>query len=279
MRKILKKILKVFKELFDFIYDIFTKKDLIRELVKRDFKKYYKDSMLGFIWAILEPLSLALIMWFAFTYGLRVGKGNMDMPFICYLFTGNLAWDYFSGAFFGSTNVILEYSFLVKKVDFRLSVLPVVKLLSSSIISLIFFGIVTLILAGNGIYPTFYWFQILYYFFAMMVLTLGVSWITSSITVFVKDIRHIVSIFIKFGFWATPILWNPNMLPEKLKIIVKLNPMAYIVNGYRNSLVYGRPFWQDSLSSILYFWILAFFFLFFGIIVFRKLKPHFADVI
>ncbi len=273
------KILKVFKELFGFIHDIFEKHYLIGELARRDFKESYADSVLGLTWAILKPLSMALIMWFAFTYGLRVGKGTLGMPFICYLFTGNLAWDYFSGAFSGSTNVIQQYSFLVKKMDFRLSILPVVKLVSASYLNAIFFCVVVLLLVTNGIYPSWYWFQVLYYFFAMVMLTLGLGWITSAITVFAKDVKHIITILLQFGFWATPILWNPAMLPDSFQVFVKLNPMAYIVMGYRNSLVLGKPFWEESLSVTIYFWGLTFFFLFLGIAIFKRLRPHFADVI
>lgn len=273
------KIKKVFKEFFLFIHDVFEKRYLIKELAKRDFKESYADSVLGLAWAILKPLSMAIIMWFAFTYGLRIGKDTVGMPFICFLFTGNLAWDFFSGALSGSTNVIQQYSFLVKKMDFQLSILPVVKLLSILYINIIFLGVVALILIIHGIYPSWYWLQMLYYFFAMAMLSLGLGWITSAITVFARDVRHLITIFLQFGFWATPILWNPAMLPDSFQVFVKLNPMAYIVMGYRNSLVFGKPFWKESPVVTFYFWGLTFIFLFLGIAIFKRLRPHFADVI
>ena len=273
------KISKLFKKMYDFIHDIFEKHYLIGELAKRDFKESYADSVLGLAWALLKPLSMAFVMWFAFTYGLRVGKSSVGMPFICYLFTGNLAWDFFSGAFSGSTSVIQQYSFLVKKMDFKLEILPVVKLVSTTYINIIFFGIVILILIANRIYPTLYWFQIIYYFAAMVFLVLGLGLITSAVTVFVKDVKHIVTILLQFGFWATPILWNPKMLPDSFQFFVKLNPLAYIVIGYRNSLVYGKPFWEEDLGVTIYFWGLTLFLLFLGIAVFKRLKPHFADVL
>lgn len=273
------KITNFFKELYFFLHDIFEKHYLIGELARRDFKENYADSILGLTWALLKPLSMAFIMWFAFTYGLRVGKSSVGMPFICYLFTGNLAWDFFSGAFSGSTSVIQQYSFLVKKMDFKLGILPVVKLVSTTYINFIFFGIVILILILNGIYPTLYWLQMIYYFFAMVFLVLGLGLLTSAVTVFVKDVKHIVTILLQFGFWATPILWNPRMLPNSFQFFVKLNPMAYIVIGYRNSLVYSKPFWEESLGMTLYFWGLTLFLLFLGITVFKRLRPHFADVL
>ncbi len=272
-------IIKIVKEMFSFIREIYEMRYLIYELVKRDFKSRYMGSMLGLFWAILQPLLMNAIMWFVFTFGLKVGRGPMGVPFICYLFTGMLAWSYFSDSFTGSTNVITEYSFLVKKINFRLSILPIVKLLSSGIIEVIFFIIVIFILAVNGIYPSLWWLQIIYYLAAMMLLSLGLSWITSAMNVFVKDVGYVVSILLQFGFWMTPIFWDVNVLPAKWHIFVKLNPMAYIVNGFRESFLMQKPFWHGDLFSIIWFWGVTITALLAGIIVFKRLRPHFADVI
>ncbi len=272
-------IIKIIKELFGFVRDIYEKRFLIFELVKRDFKSRYMGSVLGLVWAVVQPLLISAIMWFVFTFGFKTGRGADGVPFVCYLFTGMLAWNYFSESLTGSTNVITEYSFLVKKINFRLSILPIVKLLSSGLISVIFMGIVILILLINGTYPSFWWFQVIYYMVAMMLLSLGLSWITSAMNVFVKDVAYIISILIQFGFWMTPIFWDINVLPPKWHIIVKINPMAYIVNGYRDSLLYHKPFWAGDLFSIIWFWSFTVISLLVGIIVFKRLRPHFADVI
>lgn len=272
-------IIKLIKEMTGFVREIYEMRYLIYELIKRDFKSRYMGSVLGLFWAILQPLLMNAIMWFVFTFGLKVGRGPMGVPFICYLFTGMLAWSYFSDSFTGSTNVISEYSFLVKKINFRLSILPIVKLLSSGIIAMIFLAIVIFILIVNGIYPTFWWFQFFYYMIAMMLLSLGLSWITSAMNVFIKDVGYVVSILLQFGFWMTPIFWDVHSLPGKWLIFVKLNPMAYIVNGYRDSFLMHKPFWEGDPFSIIWFWSFTVAALFTGIIVFKRLRPHFADVI
>jgi len=272
-------IIKIFKDLFGFISDIFEKRYLIYELVKRDFKSRYMGSVLGLVWAIMQPLLMNAIMWFVFTFGLKVGRGAMGVPFICYLFTGMLAWNYFSESLSGSTNVIAEYSFLVKKVNFRLSILPIVKLFSAGIISTIFLFIVIIILVINGIYPSIWWLQFFYYLFAMMMLALGLSWLTSAMNVFAKDIAYLVSILLQFGFWLTPIFWDVAVLPDKWKIFIKINPMAYIVNGYRDSFLLHKPFWEGDHFSICWFWGVTLASLLIGIFVFKRLRPHFADVL
>ena len=129
-----------------------------------------------------------------------------------------------------------------------------------------------------GNYPSFYWVQSLYYILAASLLLLGITWITSSVSLFVKDVQNIAGIIVRIGFYGTPIFWSLDIVPEKYKIIFKLNPAYYIVEGYRNSFVYNKPFWAEPWL-VIYFWSLVLISLVFGIIVYRKLRPHFADVI
>ena len=273
------KPVKFAKELIRFLFEIYEKRFLIFELVKRDFKNRYTGSYLGLLWTFLHPLMMMLIMWFVFTFGLKVGKGSDDVPFVAYMFTAQIIWNFFADSLSSSTNVIGEYSFLVKKINFRLSILPIVKLLSALLIHIIFIIIVMVILAVMGIYPTWYLFQLPYYMICVMLLSLGLSWITSSINVFVKDTGYIVSILLQFGFWVTPIFWNIKALPASWHKFVYFNPMTYIVSGYRDAFLYGKPFWQADLFMTGYFWSVTVVLLLLGMIIFKRLRPHFADVI
>ncbi len=107
---------------------------------------------------------------------------------------------------------------------------------------------------------------------------LGLSWLTSAVRVFVKDIGNLISVLIQVGFWATPIFWQIGLVPEKYQWIIKLNPAYYIINGYRDSLINQQWFWQD-MSLTLYFLGLCLFSLGFGALVFKRLRPHFGDVL
>jgi len=111
----------------------------------------------------------------------------------------------------------------------------------------------------------------------MFVLLLGLAWITSACNLFVKDVSNVISVIIQFGFWLTPIFWTLEMIPQKFHWIIKLNPMYYIVSGYRDSIVSRVGFWERE--NTIYFWIFTLIILFVGINVFRKLKPHFAEVV
>jgi lipopolysaccharide transport system permease protein/teichoic acid transport system permease protein len=195
------------------------------------------------------------------------------------LFTAQIAWVYFSEAWNSSTGVIMEYSFLVKKINFRLGILPVVKMGSALINHAVLILFLFIVLIVNGFYPSFYWFQWLYYLFCIMALALGLSWMTSAVNVFWRDMGYIISIVLQFGFWLTPIFYKVESLPQSFRWILRLNPMYYIVEGYRNSFIYHKGFWTDDLYLIAQYWGLTIAALLVGMMIFKRLRPHFADVI
>ena len=159
-----------------------------------------------------------------------------------------------------------------------MSILPVVKLVGTFVTHSIFLLLLMVLILLYGMPFSIYWFQALYYFGAMSVLVLGLSWIFSSINVFARDTGQIVSIILQFGFWGTPIFWDIGIMPEKIQFIIKLNPMYYIVQGYRESFIYFIPFWKH-LELTIYFWTVAIFLFIIGALIFRRLRPHFADVL
>lgn len=268
---------RIMREGWDFILHIISNRYLIFELTKRDFQGKYVKNVLGLLWAILDPLCFMVILWFVFSVGLRSGQG-MGVPFIVYLITGQIAFDLVANNLQQATGVLKEYSFLIKKVNFRLAILPIIKIFSGLILHGIMLVIAVIIIVINGIAPNLYWLQIVYYLFAACCLLLGVSWITSSMSLFVPDVANIVGIVTRFLFFGTPVFWNISMVPEQYQFILRLNPFFYIVNGYRDSFFNNTGFWMHPGLS-LYFWGLTFICLIIGIFVFKNLRPHFADVV
>lgn len=268
---------KLLKESLQFIGHLYENRILMYELIKRDFKQRYSDKLLGLVWSVLDPLAMMVIFWLIFGVGFRGGR-DMEVPFVTYLITGLVAYTFFQSGLSQATDSIKSYSFLLKKVNFRVSVLPLVKILTEFMLHLIVVAVMVIILLFNGIEPNIYWFQFIYYAFATLLLLLGLSWLSSSISLFVPDINNIIAILLRFFFYLTPIFWEIKMLPQKIHWILKLNPMYYIATGYRDSFLLQRPFWQEPVLSF-YFWGLTVLFLLLGILVFKKLKPHFADVV
>ena len=260
-----------------FFSDIYNKRSVLYELAKRDFQKQYMGSYLGFVWVYLQPLLFISVLYFVFTYGFRHGSGSEGVPFVVYLIAGMISWFYIAENLNAGANVIQQHSFLLKKIDFRLSMLPIVKLMSSSVPHLFFVFISIVVAAFHGIYPSFYILQLFYYFIAMVLLLLGFGWLTSSTNIFVPDVSKVVGIVVTFGFWLTPVFWDIARIPEAYRWIIKLNPAAYIVQGYRDAIVNRVGFWEKPWET-LYYWLFTLFILWIGITVFKKLRPHFAEV-
>ena len=268
------RILKAVKKLCG---EVCFNRQLILQLAHQDYKNKYIGSFLGFTWTVIQPLVMIVILWIVFGMGFKVQEVN-GVPFVAWLTVAMIAWNFFSETLMAATNVFNEYSYLVKKVNFKFVMLPFVKILSGLVTHLIFLAILVVILDFSNVGITIYWFQFLYYLLAMVVFLLGLSWITSSLQVFVKDVSQIVSIVVQFGFWLTPIFWDISLLPEKYHFWIRLNPMFYLVEGYRKSFIYGQPFWNDYRLGI-YYWIIALVVLVGGFVLFKRLKPHFADVL
>jgi ABC-type polysaccharide/polyol phosphate export permease len=173
---------------------------------------------------------------------------------------------------------VRAYTFLVKTVNFRIATIPIIVISAELLIHLIVLALLAILLVLNGIYPSWTWLQVFYYMFAQYILLIGISWITASILPFFPDVSYIVTITMRVLFFLTPIFWDPARMGGNIALIVNLNPLAYIVNGYRDSVLYNLPFWSHSTQT-LYFWIFTLFIYLIGITVFKRLRPHFADVL
>lgn len=270
--------MKYFKLLFAFINDIITSRHVLSQLVKRDFKSRYLGSAFGLLWAFVHPAVTIGVLWFVFEMGFRARPIEGKFPFVLWLATGIIPWFFISEVLGSATNSIIEHSYLVKKVAFRVGLLPIVKIASAAIVHLFFIFILFSLVALYGYTPSFYHLQSLYYFACSVILLLGITWLTSSVVIFFKDVSQVIQVMIQFGFWGTPIFWSINNLSPKWQFFLKLNPVYYITEGFRFSFLYQVPFWEHWKWG-LYFWTVTGIMFVVGGAVFMKLKRHFADVI
>lgn len=272
--------MNIVREALDFIGELFRQRHAIFQLARQDFSNRYLGSMLGLIWAFIQPLVMVVILWFVIGVVFNPPT-TQGVPFVVWLLVGMAAWSFFSDAVSMATGVFQEYAFLVKKTQFKIAILPIVKILSALAVHGVFLCIVIVILLATRVPVSWYWLQIPYYVLALLVFILGLSWITASLNVFVRDVAYIVGVLLQFGFWLTPIFWDPTVILKKHQLLLKLlmlNPLFYIVEGYRKSLIGQTPFWADGWWCA-YFWLLTLVMLIIGVAAFKKLKPHFADVL
>jgi teichoic acid transport system permease protein len=257
--------------------EIYRNKKLILKLAVNDFKTKYAGSYLGIVWAFVQPVITILVYWFVFSVGFR--SGTMDkVPFVLYLIAGLVPWFYCQDLLNSGTNALIEYSYLVKKVVFKISVLPMVKAISAFFVHAFFLFVTLVIYTCYGIYPSAYTIQLIYYFLCMFIFILGICYGTCAIVIFFRDLTQIINIVLQVGVWTIPIMWDINIIPEKFRIIFKINPMYYVVNGYRDSLYNQTWFWEHP-ENTLYFWAVTLVLFALGTYLFKKLKIHFADVL
>jgi len=273
----LKKYLNL-KDFVSFIRGLYNNRLIILQLTKKEIRKQYIGSFLGITWSFAQPLFYVGAISLVFTIGLRGARTAGDLPFVLYLVSGIIVWFFFAECLTSGANSILQNSYLVQKIVFRVSMLPVIKILAALFIHSIFLIVVIILYMTHLKFPDIFYLQLIYYLFATLMLVLGISWITSSVVPFFRDLQQIIQIITRIGFWFTPIFWSIDRLPNKYQWIIKINPAVYLVQGYRDCLINKVWFWERPYYT-LYFWLITLLIFSLGSIIFRRLKPHFADVL
>ncbi len=259
--------------------ELFQNRHLIWKLAKNDFKKRYAGSYMGAVWAMIQPVVTVAMYYVVFEIIMgNPGRGSDDVPYVLFLTAGLVPWFFFNEALNNGTNALTEYNYLVKKVVFKISILPIIKVIAATFIHGFFVLVLLVIAAFYGYYPTVYTIQIFYYSICMFVFVLALCYTTCAIVVFFRDLSQIINILLQIGMWATPILWDINKIDSDWAVILKINPLVYIVNGYRSAIYEKEWFFQDFYSTM-YFWIVTVVLFGIGALVFKRLKVHFADVL
>ncbi|MFT4104673.1 MAG: ABC transporter permease [Lacrimispora sp.] len=267
--------------LVSLLKEIITKRKLILDLSKADFKKRFVGSYFGIAWLFLQPLATIMVYFCVFQLGFKSAPPVPGYPYVLWLIPGIVPWFYFSESLNLGTGCLQEYNYLVKKVVFRVEILPVIKMISCLMVHGIFAVVMIAIFLLYGFMPRISWLQIIYYSFASSMLSLGITYFTSAVNVFFKDISQIVGIFLQFGIWMVPVMWDPDMFPSApawLSSVLKINPFYYIVAGYRDSMLTGNWFIERPKLG-LYFWAVTIVLMLAGLKVFKRLRPHFSDVL
>ncbi len=262
--------------------ELYNSRKLIKRLSINDFKKRYAGSYMGIVWALAQPVVTVCMYYIVFDVVFQsraqAVSDGVEVPYVLFLTAGLVPWFFFSEALTNGTTSLLEYNYLVKKVLFKISILPIIKVIAAMFIHIFFIGVMLIIACIYGYYPNIYWLQLIYYVGCEFILVLSISYATCAIVVFFRDLLQIINIGLQLFQWATPILWNIAIVPDKYKWIIKLNPMTYIVEGYRNA-IYGDTWFFEHFYSSTYFWIFVVAVFCIGSLIFKRSKPHFADVL
>ncbi len=266
------------------IFVDFTKKLFVRDrstiwtMVERDLKAQYVGSSFGFLWTVIEPLSQVLIFGLVFGFLLKTKpdpSSGTDSYFL-YLVSGMMPWQFFSQSVGLSTGAIVGNSNLVKKaVGFPSEILPIIKVLTnvvSHLIAMVLLLVTIGIIMGLTPYAPLF----LLYMFLIVVFSIGLGWIVSSMNVYLRDVQKVVNVFIMAWMFLTPLFYSPEVVPKGLLPIYRLNPMYQAITGYRDAILAGRML---PAGGFLYLVGISFLTFAVGGVLFRKLKPGFAEVL
>ncbi|MBF0351192.1 MAG: ABC transporter permease [SAR324 cluster bacterium] len=237
----------------------------------------YTQSALGVVWAFLHPAVMTFLYWFVFSFGLKLQPAG-NAPFLIWFFCGFIPWISFSEMITMITPSVVNHPALIKRTLFPSEIFPVIYALVSGFGHIIMMVILLLLLLLSHIPVTWYALQFFYYSAGLILLTIGLGWLFSSLNVLSRDIGQLVAILLQVWFWATPIIYGPELVPHFLHWVLQINPLYYVVHGYRNTFVYFQPFWNDGVTAII-FWGEVLTILILGGFVFKRFKPEFADIL
>ncbi len=251
--------------------DTYRYRELIWALALKELKIRYKRSILGFLWALLNPMLLCLVLTVVFSKLMQASKPDFPV----FLLSVLLPWTFFSQSLTYAAESIVGNGDLIKKVRVAKLVFPVAAVVSNMIN--FFLSLIPLVLIVAVMHHPFYWtwFYLPVPIAALAILTLGATFFFAAINVYYRDVSHILQIVLQVWFYLTPIIYalEDIHIPAKYQIFFKLNPVVYALNGFRLSVYYGK---LPTPESIFASFACAFLALFVGFWIFRRNQHDFV---
>ena len=255
--------MQLFKNLYNY-------RELLKSNVKKEIRGKYKGSFLGVLWSFVNPLLQVAVYAIVFPYIMRIQTDN----YLIYLIIGIIPWTFFTTVINQGMITVRMNAGIIKKVYFPREILPISVALSGLINFLISCIIIVLFCLFGGVGITWHIIFLPLIAILQFILTLGIVFALSAINIYIKDTEYIVTFLINMLFYATPILYEASLFPEKIRFILYLNPMTQIIDAYRNIFLYHQV---PSLMGMVYLVLIAIILFFLGLLIFRKLEKGFAE--
>jgi lipopolysaccharide transport system permease protein len=261
-----------------FLRNLVQRRTLVFQLVRRDFEQRFVGSAGGWIWGIIHPLVLLVSWIYIFVIVLKqtLPQGEVTRNYPLFIFSGMLPWMLFSETVQRSASSLLEHANLITKSMFPAEIIPLSVFLSNLVSHLL---ALSLMIAATLYSVHALGWSIVFlpiYLLFIGLFAVGLGWIASSLHVFLRDIAQVVSVVLTFWFWLTPIMVPAQIIPERYRFLLRLNPMYYAVDLYRRAFFTSQiPDWRDvaalAASGVAMFVA--------GGLFFRYVKRGFADVL
>ena len=254
----------------NFFKNLYSYRELLKTNVKKEIRGKYKNSFLGVLWSFFNPLLQIAVYAIVFPLILR----NTQENYLIFLCSGLIPWTFFATSISRSAFTMVENGNILKKVYFPREILPISVVTSETVNFLISTVIIMgfVIFGGLGIskYLLFYPLVLI----AQYLLILAISFIVSSISVYIRDLQHLIGVALQLLFYAAPIVYAPESIPQEFKWILDINPMTYIINGYR-SIFYNQT--MPDILSLGILILISIIFCVIGYLIFNRLQKGFAE--
>jgi teichoic acid transport system permease protein len=261
---------------------------MIRKLSLFEMKSANKNNYLGMAWELLSPALLILIYWLVFGVGIRqradVDIGGMDVPFIYFLVSGYMVWLFFNQSTTGASKSIFSRLKIVSKMNFPMSIIPNYVIFARFYVHIGLIAIVIVILQIGGYPMNIYYLQIPYFMIATYAFTYSLGLIMSTLSAMVRDVHKFLTSTMRVGIYISPILWDVTRIKQDGSIasaiitaIVKLNPLTYLINGYRAGFFGVNWHFIADARITAYFWIVTLILFLIGATLHVKLRRVFID--
>lgn len=252
------------------VKDLDNYREFLKSNVKKDIRGKYKGSFLGVLWSFINPLLSVLVYAIVFPYIMKVKVEN----YLIYLITGIIPWTFFTSSINMGMISVLSNANMIKKVYFPRIILPISSVTSCLVNFLISCIIILLFCICSGLGFSIYLLWLPLIVIIQYIMLLGFTFILSSIEMYMRDIEHIVNFILSMAFYVTPILYTPDIFPNNLAWVLKLNPMAYLVNAYRSVFFYQE---MPDIMGLVVVSIFSIVIFSVGYFIFEKLQKGFAE--
>ncbi|MFA5407234.1 MAG: ABC transporter permease [Bacilli bacterium] len=250
--------------------DLYQYRELLKTNIQKEIRGKYKGAWLGVLWSYLNPLLMLVVYSVVFSKIMRIQIPNYTM----FLFTALIPWTFFTTTVSQGALSIVTNGNLLKKVFFPREIIPISVVTSNAINFLISCLIMLFFVFITGLGVSWYILLFPVILIAQYILLLGITFILSSVTVYARDLEHIISVLLMVLFYGTPIVYSMDMVPASMKSLLILNPMTPIINAYRDILFYKQMPNIVDLGIIISVALLIFYI---GLAIFRKLQRNFAE--
>ncbi|MEC1154223.1 ABC transporter permease [Cytobacillus horneckiae] len=261
---------KVIKEQIESFY-------LIRRLSLYELKSANNNNYLGMLWEILNPGIQITIFWFVFGFGIRGGRDVDGVPFFQWMLAGIIVWFFVNPSISQGSKSIYSRIKMISKMSFPMSVIPTYVIFSKLYPHLVLTIISIIILHFTGFPISIYLIQIPYFLFGTVALLLAISLITSTLSTIVRDMQQIVQAILRVMIYLLPVLWVTFSLPEWVQSVMKINPIFYLVEGYRHALLGQGWYITADIPYTFYFWGVVLVLFWIGSALHVKFRKHFID--